>query len=151
MMKESIFRLHSSMPAVNPSIRSSFYHPPLLIEALSLLMKIFGNNITIARSFIIITGFFTLVFTYLIVKELFNYRTAFFSFIIAGINVYLFPESKLVHSNMPSLVFVLFTIYGGKNITKQKKYHGLSYHHVFSPLPMELNYSSYSLYFQLYL
>ena len=74
--------------------------PPLLVEALSLLIKIFGNNVTIARSFIIITGFFTLVCTYLIAKELFNYRIAIFAFIIAGVNCFLFQESRLVHSNM---------------------------------------------------
>ncbi len=86
--------------------------PPLLVEMLSLLVKVFGNSVFAARSSIIIFGFFTNVATYLIARELFNERVALVACLLAGINFYLFQQSKVVQTDMPSLTLSLFAIYG---------------------------------------
>ena len=85
--------------------------PPLLVESLTVLIKLFSNNVFIARTFIITFGFLAIITTFLIARELFNKDVAFLACILSGINFYLFYTSSVVQSDMPSLALALFVIY----------------------------------------
>jgi predicted membrane-bound mannosyltransferase len=94
--------------------------PPLVAEALSLVVRIFGNSVLASRALIILFGFSTVLATYFIAKNLFSENCALIALVLSGINFYLFYESRVAHANMPSLALALFSILGAVKYNKTR-------------------------------
>jgi 4-amino-4-deoxy-L-arabinose transferase-like glycosyltransferase len=85
--------------------------PPLTIELLTVLVKLFGNSVLIPRLSIIVSGFLTIMASFLIARDLFDRNTAILTILLCGINYSLFNASSVVQTDMQSLTLSLFSMY----------------------------------------
>jgi 4-amino-4-deoxy-L-arabinose transferase-like glycosyltransferase len=88
-----------------------FSQPPLTMELLTLLIRLFGNSVFIARFCMILAGFVVIVSSYLIARELFNKNVALITLLLCGINYHLFNASAVVQMDMQSLALALLAMY----------------------------------------
>jgi len=95
--------------------------PPLLIELLSLLIRVFGNNQVIARSIIFLFGLLTFIFTFLISKELFNRKTAFISVALLATSFFFTKWAKELNADIPSLTLSLGAVLYAINFNKSRE------------------------------
>jgi uncharacterized membrane protein len=95
--------------------------PPLLVEILSLLIRIFGPDIAPMRSLNIFFGILTLFSVFFISRELFDLHTAILTLIFLGINFHFIKWTKELSADVPSLAFALFAIYKGLMFNKKRK------------------------------
>jgi len=95
--------------------------PPLLIEILSLVIRVFGPNVALTRSVNIFFGTITLVSIFLISRELFDLKTALLTLIFLGVNFHFIKWTKELSADIPSLAFALFAIYKGLMFNKKRK------------------------------
>lgn len=89
-------------------------HPPLFFIILGVLLKVFGNEVLVLRSLTVMYSLATLIFVYLIGKEIFNRNTALlasFIFAIYPDAIYWdrigFANTQLMFFSLISLYFVL--------------------------------------------
>ncbi|WP_445870124.1 ArnT family glycosyltransferase [Candidatus Jordarchaeum sp.] len=96
--------------------------PPLLVEILSIVIRMFGPNVTVTRSVNIFFGIIILVSVFFISKELFNLNTALLALIFLGVNFHFIKWTKELSTNIPSLAFALLTIYATLVFNKKRKH-----------------------------
>jgi len=85
--------------------------PPLLVELLSLVIKITGNGIVIPRLVPIFFSAAVLSTMCLIANELFGRKTGAIASILLCINFYFIKWTKVLNANIPSLTFALLAIF----------------------------------------
>ena len=85
--------------------------PPLLIEALSVIIQIFGNNVAATRVLPVFFGLIAITASFLISDELFGKRAAYLTGIFLGITFYFIRWTFEIGADLPSLAFSLLTLY----------------------------------------
>jgi 4-amino-4-deoxy-L-arabinose transferase-like glycosyltransferase len=97
----------------SPFVEWWSYHPPLVYELVAYFVSFFAQkkSILITRLIIAVFGFLSLIFTYLLGREVFNERTGKF----AAIFLFFLPifqgQSSLFHLAVPLTFFSLATFY----------------------------------------
>ena len=86
-------------------------HPPFFFIFTGILFKIFGDSPIVANSAILFFAFFTLFFTYLIGKELFNKKIGIIASLILFFTPMFFSYSALLILAMPLTALTIMTIY----------------------------------------
>jgi hypothetical protein len=92
--------------------------PPLLIETLSVVIKVFGVNVAATRVIPVIFGLISLFAAFLISKELFGRRAAYLTVIFLGITCYFIRWTFTIGSDLPSLSFSLLALYSAIRYSK---------------------------------
>jgi hypothetical protein len=85
--------------------------PPLLIETLSVVIRIFGINVAATRVVPVVFGLIALFGSFLISRELFGRSAAYLTVIFLGITFYFIRWTFEIGSDLPSLSFSLLALY----------------------------------------
>jgi 4-amino-4-deoxy-L-arabinose transferase-like glycosyltransferase len=88
-----------------------FSQPPLAMELLTCMVRIFGNSVFMARLPMILSGFVVIAASGLIAGEMFNKRVALLTALLCGTNYHLFNTSAVVQMDMQSLALALLAMY----------------------------------------
>ena len=88
-----------------------FSQPPLAMELITSIVRVFGNSVFIARVPMILSGFVVIAASGLIAGEMFNKRVALMTALLCGTNYHLFNASAVVQMDMQSLALALVSIY----------------------------------------
>jgi len=86
-------------------------HPPLFYEILAFFYFLFGYSIVLTHLIVIVISFFTLYFTYLLGRYLYNEETGFFSSFLLLFSPVFFSQAGRAYPDMLTACFGIAAIY----------------------------------------
>ena len=110
-------------PSLMPgSVAPELYrgHPLFFYFIASLWIKIFGDSIWITRMLPLIISFLLMYSMYILIKNVFNYKTAFFTLLFFTIQSIFIAQSTFL---LPETLLALFTVLSFNSFITGKKYY----------------------------
>ncbi len=99
------------MPTFYNISHYTYWQMPFYMVLLSVSFKLFGFGIIQARMVSVILGFFTVIFTYLLGKELYNEKVGFLAILLLILNPFFFFIARDARMDIAVICFTLISLY----------------------------------------
>lgn len=109
----------------------TFWQPPVYLLLLATSFKLFGFGLTQARMVSVLLGSFTVLFTYLLGKKLYNKKIGLLSSVMLTVNPFFFFVCREVRMDIAVACFTLIALYFILIALKESKNNVLSFIRIF--------------------